>query len=342
MALHYEKITKTHKKKAITLIVVATLFGGGINANADVKDSIVGAVGKFLGAGFSTKDNEMLTDRITVATSQTALAPVEINEMMQASTKALVAAEIAQKQAYVMKNVIDGQTFYEPQKIDPETGKLTAPIVGAGLSSDLNCEALANKTVIQSKELISDSENYNAHRRLAQLYSVKPSVKQTNRITRHIENYCDVTEVATGSCSLALGNSGSADTSYAVMYTNDVLSNKDVDASIAFTLNVIDPASTVIEGCDASICRAATAVNTSYQAIANVSQGAFLAQMTDRMYYEFQGSRAGKELGKSTNVVVGGGNAPAPSEPTTPPTTTTPDAPAKPVDPPKTTDPKNP
>lgn len=341
MALHYEKITKTHKKKAITLIVVATLFSGGINANADVKDSITNAVGKFLGAGFSTKDNELLTDRITVASSQTALAPVEINEMMQASTKALVAARIAEKQAYVMKNVIDGQTFYEPQKIDPDTGKLTAPIVGAGLSSDLNCEALANKTLVQSKELISDTENYNAHRRLAQLYNAKPSVKQTNRITRHIENYCDVTEVATGACSLSVGNSGSADTNYAVMYTNDVLSNDDVDASVAFTLNIIDPASTVIEGCDGSICQAATAVNTSYQAMANVTQGAFLAQMTDRMYYEFQGSRAGKELGKSTNVVVGGGGTtPAPSDTTAPPKTTTPETPAKPVDPPKTTDPK--
>src|SRR5699024_3473305 len=114
------------------------------------------------------------------------------------------------------------------------------------------------------------------------LYNANYAVKQTNRVTRHIESYCDVSEVAQGACSLSLGNSGSADTSYANMYTNDVLSSADVDAGVAFTLNVIDPASTVIEGCSGSICQAATAVNTSYQALANVSQGAFLAQMTDR------------------------------------------------------------
>lgn len=345
MALHYNKITTNHKKKAITLIVVATLFGGGVNANAGLKDGIVDAVVNFLGKGFSTKDNELLTDRITVASSQTAIAPSEISEMMQASTKALVAAQIAEKQAFLIKSVIDGQTFYNPQRLDPETGEKIKPIVGAGLSSDLNCEALADKTLTQSKEIISDVENYNAHRRLAQLYNANHSVKQTNRVTRHIENYCDVTEVAQGACSLSLGNSGSADTNYSMMYSTNVLSSADVDAGVAFTLNIIDPASTVIEGCSGSICQAASVVNTSYQALANVSQGAFLAQMTDRMYYEFQGSRAGKELGKSTNVVVGGGvsandpNTPAPTDPNVP---VDPNAPVVPVDPnapPKPTEP---
>ena len=340
MALHYNKITTNHKKKAITLIVVATLFGGGVNANAGLKDDVISAVTSFFGKGFSTKDNELLTDRLMVASSQTAIAPSEISEMMQASTKALVVAQLAEKQAYIIKNVIDGQQFYQPRRLNAETGETVAPIIGAGLSSDLNCEALAEKTLIQSKDIISDTENYNAHRRLAQLYNAKHSVKQTNRITRHIENYCDITEVSRGVCSLALGNSGSADTSYSVMYGTDVLSSSDVDAAVAFTLNLIDPASTVIEGCDGSICQAATAVNTSYQAIANVSQGAFLAQMTDRMYYEYQNSRAGKELGKSTNIVIGGGVT-ANDDGTTPPAVD-PNAPPVPVDPnapPKTTEP---
>ena len=328
MALHYNKPTSNFKKKAITLLVVGALFGGGINANAGLKDGILDAVNSFIGKGFSTKDNELLTDRLMVASSQTAIAPSEISEMMQASTKGLVVAQMAEKQAYVMKNVIDGITFHEPQVLDPETGEMTTPMVGAGLSSDLNCEALAEKTVVQSKELISEAENYNAHRRLAKLYSAHNDVKQKNRTLRHIESYCDVTEVANGSCSLSLGNSGSADTNYSIMYANDVLSSDDVDAGVAFALNIIDPSSTVIEGCSSSICQAATVVNTSYQALANVSQGAFVAQMTDRMYYEYQGSKAGKELGKSTNISEGGGAKP-----------TDPNNPADSTDPNKPTDP---
>jgi hypothetical protein len=325
MALHYKKITPTHKKKIATLVVVGALFGGGINANAALLDGVISAVSQFVGGSFSADNTEALTDRIMVASSQTAITPSQISVMMETSAKALFVAMSAEKQAYAIKDVVDGMKFSQPEYIDPETGEKVAPIVGAGLSSDLNCEALANKTVIQSKELISDTETYNAHRRLAQLYSTDPTVKQTNRVTRHIQSYCDVTEVSKGACSLVIGNMASADTNYANLYSNDALSNSDVDAAIAYVLNVVDPASTKIEGCETNMCNSVTAVNTSYQALSNVAQGAFLNQMTDRMYYEYQGSKAGKELGKSTNVVVGGGTGT--STPATDPTT-----PTKPAD----------
>lgn len=335
MALHYKKITPTHKKKIAAVIVVGALFGGGINANAALLDGVVGAVSNFIGGSFSADNTEALTDRIMVASSQTAITPSQISVMMETSAKALFVAMSAEKQAYAIKDVVDGMKFSQPEHVDPETGEMVAPIVGAGLSSDLNCEALANKTIIQSKELISDTETYNAHRRLAQLYTTDPTVKQTNRVTRHIQNYCDVTEVAKGVCSLVIGNMASADTNYSNLYSNDALSNADVDAAIAYVLNVVDPANTKIEGCESNMCNTVTAVNTSYQALSNVAQGAFLNQMTDRMYYEYQGSKAGKELGKSTNVVIGGsgtGTSTPATDPAAPATPETPETPTTPAD----------
>lgn len=333
MALHYKKITSTHKKKVATLIVVGSLFAGGVNANAAAAGGIIDKITQFVGGAFSSKNSEALADRIMVTTSQTAITPNQISAMMEASTKALIAAGIAEKQAFAIKGVVDAMKFPEPERLDPETGKLIPPITGGGLSSDLNCEALATKTLIQSKDKISDAENYNAHSRLASLYNTDPSVKRTNRVMRHIEFYCDVTEVSKGVCTFPEANMGSADTNYSALYSNDVLSMADVDAAVAYILNVVDPASTKISGCDTEMCNTVTAVNTSYQALANVAQGAFVNQMTDRMYYEYQGSKAGKELGKKNSIVVGGGGATSPADP---------NAPVPPVDPTKPVDPNAP
>lgn len=320
MALHHKKPT-SYRKTKITLLVGAIAVFSGASANAVSLSSLYDSISRFIAQGFSQENGEAVTDILLVSNSQTAIAPSEISEMMQDTSQTLAATLIAERQAYSMKEVIDGMTVGEPATIDTKTGIANPVIVGAGVSSDLTCEALADKSIALSKDLIRDTETYNAHARLAKLYSYDHAARQTNRANRHIENYCDITEVAQGVCMLSKGGFGSIDSDYGALYSTDVLSNDGVDAAIAYTLNVIDPATTKIKGCDAPVCNTISAVNTSYQALANVSQGAFLGQMTDRMYYEYQGSKAGKELGKSTNITAGSTPA-SPATPTNPADTT--------------------
>ena len=326
MALQYKKPESPSKKKLATAVVVSLSVMGGIaTANALSFGDIGNYASDLMSKAFSTDDAEIVADRILVASSQTSLAPMEIGEMQDSAAKALIVTQTADRQAHAIKDVVDGMSFGRPAGIDPETGKAIPAIIGGGLSEGLNCVALADKTLVQSKNKIKDAELYNAHQRLAALYTSDPRAKQTNRINRHLDNYCDVSEVAAGVCTFSHNGDGSSDTKYGTIYNEDVLSIDAVDSALSYILNLIDPTTSTVEGCDSAICNNINAVNTSYQALGNVAQGAFLGQMTDRMYYEYQGSKAGKELG-AKNVASGSAGNDSKDSESTPTTPTTPNS----------------
>lgn len=311
MSLQYrQEPKKTPKRLLLASIVATTLFGG---------------VSAFALSAFSLTDGAMVTDRISIASSQTSLAPVEIAEMMDSSAKALMTSQIATRNAYAIKKVIDDMTYSQRDSIDPKTGEVVPAMVGAGMTSNMNCEAVANQTIRQTKNIIKDAEAYTASQRLAQLYTADPSMKQSKRVSVHLDKYCDVTEVAASVCTFARSGDGSADTNYRTISGNAVLTFDGVDAGVAFIKNIVDPVDARIAGCDTNVCNAISTVNTSYQALASSSQGAFINQMNDRMFYEYRGSKAGKEIGKNTNIVGSGGVAAPPTGTgegaTTPPVT---------------------
>lgn len=326
MALQYKKPESPHKKKLAAVVIGFSVMGGIATANALSFSGIGDYASDLMSKAFSTDDAEIVADRILVASSQTSLAPMEIGEMQDSAAKALIVTQTADRQAHSIKEVVDGMSFGRPAGFDPETGETIPAIIGGGLSEGLNCVALADKTLIQSKGKIKDAELYNAHQRLAALYTSDPRAKQTNRINRHLDNYCDVSEVAAGVCTFSHDGDGSADTKYGTIYNQDVLSIDAVDSALSYVLNLIDPTASTVEGCDSAICNNINAVNTSYQALGNVAQGAFLGQMTDRMYYEYQGSKAGKELGakNAANGSAGDDSTGSETTPTTPKTPTTP------------------
>ena len=317
MALQYNKPRSPHKKRLAVVLVSMSMLGGAATANAISVGGIVDYAKELMGKAFSTKDAEIVADRFSVASSQTALAPMEIGEMQDSAAKALIVTQQADRQAHAIKEVIEGMTFGRPTGINPETGEKIPAIIGGGLSDGLNCVALADKTLVQSKDKIKEAEIYNAQQRMAGLYTSDPRAKQTNRINRHLDNYCDVSEVAAGICTFSSDGDGSADTKYGTIYNSDVLSVSAVDSALSYILNLIDPTTSTVEGCVSAICNNITAVNTSYQALGNVAQGAFLGQMTDRMYYEYQGSKAGKALG-AKNAINGGTEGGGTTTPTTP------------------------
>lgn len=320
MALHYKKPQSPHRKTLIAAVVSLTMLGGAATANAFSFGGIFDYATELFSKAFSTDNADIVADRLKIASSQTALAPMEIGEMQDSAAKALIVTMQADRQAHAIKDVIDGMSFGRPAGIDPETGEKIPPIVGGGLSDGLNCVALADKTLVQSKDKIKDVEIYNAHQRLAALYTSDPKAKQTNRINRHLDKYCDVSEVAAGTCTFSVDAEGSADTKYSTIYSADVLSVSGVDSALSFILNLIDPTTSTVEGCDTPICNGINAANTSYQALGNVAQGAFLGQMTDRMYYEYAGSKAGKALGAKNAIDGGmeGGGASTPTPPALP------------------------
>ena len=323
MALQYKKPHSPHKKKLAVVLVSFVMLGGGATAHALSLGGIVDYATELMGKAFSTNDADIVADRILVASSQTSLAPMEIGEMQDTAAKALIVTQTAERQAHAIKDVVDGMSFGRPTGIDPETGETIPAIIGGGLSDGLNCVALADKTLIQSKDKIKETEIYNAHQRLAALYTTDPRAKQANRVNRHLDNYCDVSEVAAGVCTFSKNGDGSADSRYGTIYNQDVLSIDAVDSALSYILNLIDPTTSTVEGCDTPVCNNITAVNTSYQALGNVAQGAFLSQMTDRMYYEYQGSKAGKALG-AKNAASGstGGTTTTPDTSTTAPVVT--------------------
>lgn len=301
MTLYNPKDPKKERgkpQKRLTVAFVALGLLGGMSANALSLSEMGGAVAVAL-----KKNTDSILSILEVENAQTAITPNQVGQTMEGANKTLAIAAVSENTARRVQDTIKDHSFADAIELtDPKTGKPMKTMVGAGLSSDLNCEALATKTVRQTKNIIKKQEDYSANQRLASLYTYDPLAKHKNRIARHLDNYCDITETAQGVCPLVVNGLESADSDYSKLYSKDALTIDDVEAATAFTLNVIDPISSDIKGCDTIACNRVTAVNTSYQAMSNVVQGAFVSQMNDRMYFEYQGTRAGKNLGKSTNI----------------------------------------
>lgn len=303
MSLRHQKPKTPPKMTTITTMLVLGLFGGA-SANAvglsSVTDAISGFVMNALGQA-----SQNTGDAFLVTTTQTSMAPPAIQGAMTDATNMKEVLSMSEDQAHRIRDVIADYSFAQQTTTNPETGEPVRPIIGAGLSSGLGCKAQAEKTISLTKDELKRAEDFNASSRLAQLYTNDAGTKRRNRIARHLNNYCDITETASGICPLQASGMGSADADYSRFYASDALSVEGVDASVAFTLNISDPLQSNVEGCDAPICNQITAVNTAYQALSNVAQGAFVSQMNDRMYYEFRGVKAGKDLGTDTNIKDG-------------------------------------
>lgn len=300
MSLHHQSPKTPPKMTTIATMLVLGLFGGA-TANAVDLPSVSGAVSSFINNALS-KANQNTSDAINITTSQTAMSPPAIQGAMTDSTNMKEVLAMSERQAYRIKDVIADYSFSQAATVDPKTGEPVRAIVGAGITSSMNCAAQAEKTMTLTKTEVKGAENFNASSRLAQLYTNDAGTKRRNRVARHLTNFCDITETASGICPLQVTGMGSADTDYSRLHSSDVLSADDVDASVAFTLNISDPLQSNIEGCNDPICNQVTAVNTAYQALSNVAQGAFVSQMNDRMYYEFKGGKAGADLGTDTNI----------------------------------------
>lgn len=304
MTLHNPKDRKqaqSKPNKKLTLAFVVIGLFGGASANAILGNgSLTGGLDSlYLNSG-------KIISMLEVGSTQTSITPNQTGQVMDGASKASAIAFVAENTARRAQQTMKDFSFVDSIVRTDENGELVPSIVGAGLSSGLNCEALAEKVTTQTKNIVKEQENFTASQRLARLYTYDNSAKQRNRISRHLNNHCDITETASGICPLMMNGQESADTDYSMLHTKDALSIDDVDAASSFTLNIIDPSNTEIEGCDSAVCNQITAVNTSYQAMSNVVHGAFVNQMNDRMYFEYQGTRAGKNLGKDTNIKIGG------------------------------------
>lgn len=230
-----------------------------------------------------------VVESILINSSQTAINPDQVGNMMNNAAKVQAASIQATSQAYRIKDAIDDLT------------------PGKGIPNSMFCKAQNERTQVQTAGIVTNDATSREMLIAASTYTNDNASKLADRTRIHLERFCDTSEVAQGTCILPDSGLSGADSNYSTIIDNPVLKEDQLEASYAFTRNIIDPASVQIEGCNTQMCNTSVEVNRAYQGLASMAQNAFVSQINDSLVTNYQdaGTDQNIKMDANGNIITG-------------------------------------
>lgn len=163
-----------------------------------------------------------------------------------------------------------------------------------GFSDAFTCSPHAERTASVTRQKNSEANTASGMMVAAGGYSSTSSTKKASRAFEHLSSFCDSSEMSQGLCMSQPNGLGGADSNYATITSNSVLTPETEQAAYAFMLNITDPSSTEQDICNTVACETLKTQNRVYQALSSMSQNAFINQINDSKLYQPAGADSGK------------------------------------------------
>lgn len=230
-----------------------------------------------------------VVESVLINSSQIAINPEQVGNMMNSAARVQAASVQATSQAYRIKDAVDELT------------------PGKGIPNSMLCKAQKERTHVQTASVVTNDATSRTMLVVASNYTNDNTTKLAERTKLHLERFCDTSEVAQGTCTLPDSGLTGADSNYSNIINNPLLKEDQLEASYAFTRNIIDPTSVQIEGCDTQMCNTSLEVNRAYQGLASMAQNAFISQINDSLVtnYEYTGTDENIKMDANGNIITG-------------------------------------
>ena len=230
-----------------------------------------------------------VVESVLINSSQISINPAQVGNMMNNAARVQAASVQATSQAYRIKDAVDELT------------------PGKGIPNSMLCKAQKERTHVQTAGVVTNDATSRTMLVVASNYTNDNATKLADRTRLHLERFCDTSEVAQGTCTLPDSGLTGADSNYSNIINNPLLKEDQLEASYAFTRNIIDPTSVQIEGCDTQMCNTSLEVNRAYQGLASMAQNAFISQINDSLVtnYEDTGTDENIKMDANGNIITG-------------------------------------
>lgn len=280
--------TQTHKKPSLTektwfrgVSVLSTFaastaliytMASSMPANAVSPLDVTG----FLGSLKSVIQSDSLSAAFRVNSAQTARYPTDVaRHIFQAETRSAA--------------IISGED--RGRRIAQLQLERTPHV---GFSDAFTCSPHAERTASVTRQKTSEANTASGMMVAAGTYSATSTTKKAARTFEHLSSFCDSSEMSQGICMSQPNGLGGADSNYASISANSVLTPELEQAAYAFMLNITDPSSTQEDVCKTVACETLKTQNRVYQALSSMSQNAFINQINDSKIYQPAGADSGK------------------------------------------------
>lgn len=214
------------------------------------------------------KQSDKVTTMLAVGQQQTARTPADIGKHRIAAMTERMAADQAVYTARTIVQAVEDATF------------------GVGLSPTMTCGVVEEKQSHTTKQELSSQVRTAVSQSNAAMHFSKDGDRRAMRAKHHYENYCDITEMATGACLVSGNRRGGMNTDYSNIHNNLTLTDEQIDASYGFMHNIIDPAKSDYSFCTTLACEAVSQTEAQYHALGSMVQNSFLSQIQDSIAYD--------------------------------------------------------
>ena len=214
------------------------------------------------------KQSDKVTTMLAVGQHQTARTPADIGKRRIAAMTERMAADQAVHTARTIVQAVEDATF------------------GVGLSPTMTCGVVEEKQSHTTKQELSSQVRTAVSQSNAAMHFSKDGDRRAMRAKHHYENYCDITEMATGACLVSGNRRGGMNTDYSNIHNNLTLTDEQIDASYGFMHNIVDPAKSDYSFCTTLACEAVSQTEAQYHALGSMVQNSFLSQIQDSIAYD--------------------------------------------------------
>lgn len=214
------------------------------------------------------KQSDKVTTMLAVGQHQTARTPADIGKHRIAAMTERMAADQAVHTARTIVQAVEDATF------------------GVGLSPTMTCGVVEEKQSHTTKRELSSQVRTAVSQSNAAMHFSKDGDRRAMRAKHHYENYCDITEMATGACLVSGNRRGGMNTDYSNIHNNLTLTDEQIDASYGFMHNIVDPAKSDYSFCTTLACEAVSQTEAQYHALGSMVQNSFLSQIQDSIAYD--------------------------------------------------------
>lgn len=215
------------------------------------------------------KINDII-DSITIAINQTAINPVQVGHARQAAAQVSANVIVANEQAIRVKKALDELSPYK------------------GIPSSMFCKTHEEHTHIVTTDTIKNDYTSKIMLDKAATTKVSYGASEADRAETHLNNFCDMSEVARSLCPIPAAGLTGADSDYATIAGNDLLDQQSLVAARAYTKNVIDPIPLEIEGCTTRMCETSLDIHKTYQSLGSLVQNTFENQISESLIQTFE------------------------------------------------------
>lgn len=269
-----------HKPRLLAALACTTLIGTGAVASHTANASFTSTLVDMVKSAFFSQNagNEDITNvnnvvnALTISVQQSALFPTQVGAAINEASHKKVAIEQGKNIAMRVAQI------HEDHKI------------GKGFTPNLACTAMVNNQIVQIANANAQNISFNQVNQVAAKYNTDSTNKRYERTLRHLENYCDTSEVKHALCNDKPTNLPSADSNYDTIIGETALSPEKQAAAKAYMLNVVDPANTLDEECETASCQASKNIQRPYNALASLVHSAYTSQVNDRVIYDTEGA----------------------------------------------------